>query len=169
MKAIELVRWAMQLTDEGTAALVADMRDAALTQPTRGADGRGAGNHPLWLLGHLAFLEGSIPQVLLGEPNPVAHWAPLFAAGTRPKADAGAYPPFDEVLAKYRALRARNLRLLDDVGDEGLDRVPKNVPPGFEDAMKTFGHTFLLIALHNMVHYGQVADARRAAGRKPLM
>jgi ABC-type oligopeptide transport system ATPase subunit len=33
----------------------------------------------------------------------------------------------------------------------------------------TTGRTLLLIALHQMVHYGQIADARRAAGRKPLM
>ena len=168
MKAIDLIRWAMQMTDEATAALVADMRDAPLTQSTPGAKG-GDGNHPLWLLGHLAFIEGGIPRILFGEKSPVEHWEPLFASGTQPRPDAGAYPPFDEVLAKYRELRARNLKLLDQVGEAGLDRLPKAVPPGFEDAMKTFGHTFLLIALHNMVHYGQIADARRVAGIKPLL
>ena len=164
MKSIDLIRWAMQMTEQGTAALVADMRDAALTQPTS----RG-GNHPLWVLGHLAYLEGAIPTVLLGEPNPVERWAPLFASGTQPKTDASAYPSFDEVLNTYRDMRARNLKLLDELGEASLDRIPKQIPPGFEDAMKTFGHTFLLIALHNMVHYGQIADARRVAGRKPLM
>ena len=164
MKAIELIRWAMQMTEQGTTALVADMRDAALTQPTS----RG-GNHPLWILGHLAYLEGAIPTVLLGEPNPVERWAPLFASGTQPKTDASAYPSFDEVLKTYRDMRARNLKLLDELGEAALDRVPKQIPPGFEDAMKTFGHTFLLIALHNMVHYGQIADARRVAGHKSLM
>ena len=164
MKAIELIRWAMQMTEQGTTALVADMRDAALTQPTS----RG-GNHPLWILGHLAYLEGAIPTVLLGEPNPAERWAPLFASGTQPKTDASAYPSFDEVLKTYRDMRARNLKLLDELGEAALDRVPKQIPPGFEDAMKTFGHTFLLIALHNMVHYGQIADARRVAGHKSLM
>ena len=164
MTAIELIRWAMRMTDEGTAALVEGMRDAPLTRPTS----RG-GNHPLWVLGHLAFIEGNVPRILLGERNPVEHWGPLFAPGTEPKDDAGAYPPFDEVLRTYRELRARNLRLLDEVGDAGLDRLPAWVPPGFEDAMRTFGHTFLLVALHNMVHYGQVADARRVAGLKPLL
>ena len=165
MNAIDLIRWAMQMTDQGTAALVADMGgDAALTQPTS----RG-GNHPLWVLGHLAYIEGSVPHVLLGEPNPVAHWEPLFAPGTQPTPDAGRYPSFDEVLATYRELRARNLKLLDEVGEAGLGRAPRHVPPGFEGAMRTSGQTLLLIALHNMVHYGQVADARRVAGRKPLM
>jgi hypothetical protein len=73
------------------------------------------------------------------------------------------------VLATYRRLRARNLKLLDDVGDSGLDRAPVAVPQGFEEVMKTVGQTLLLIALHNMVHYGQIADARRAAGLKPLL
>lgn len=168
MKAIDLIRWAMEFTGKGTEAIVADMRDACLTPSTPGAAG-GDGNHTLWLLGHLTFIEGGIPHILLGEPHPVAHWAPLFATGTKPLPDAKAYPPFDEVLARYRELRSRNLRLLEEVGEGGLDRLPKRVPPGFEDAMKTFGHTFLLVTLHNMVHYGQVADARRVAGRKPLM
>jgi hypothetical protein len=164
MNRVDLIRWAMQMTEQGTAALVEELRHAPLTQPTS----RG-GNHPLWVLGHLAFLEGGIPHVLFGEPNPVAHWAPLFASGTQPKTDASAYPSFDELLATYRDLRARNLRLLDEIGDAGLDRVPKHVPPGFEDAMTTAGQTLLLITLHNMVHYGQIADARRVAGLKPLL
>ena len=108
-------------------------------------------------------------RAALAEGADYIGFGPLFATGTKPKPDASAYPPFDEVLRTYRALRAKNLKLLDEVGENGLDRLPKDIPPGFEDAMKTFGHTFLLITLHNMVHYGQIADARRAAGRKPLM
>jgi hypothetical protein len=168
MKAIDLVRWAMQLTDEGTARIAEAMRDAPLTRPTPGAKG-GGGNHPIWTLGHLCLIEGGIPHILLGEPNPVEHWRPLFAAGTQPKDDPAAYPSFDELLRTYRDLRARNLKLLDQLGDAALERVPKNVPPGFEDMMLTFGHTFLLTALHNMVHYGQICDARRVAGVKPLL
>ena len=164
MKAIDLIRWALEQTDEGTNALVADMGDAALVQPTD----RG-GNHALWSVGHLAYVEGAVTQILSGEPNPVERWKPLFGTGSKPTADAGVYPPFDEVLRTYRDLRARTLRMLDAVGEAGLDRVPENVPPGFEDAMKTFGHTFLLLTIHQMVHYGQIADARRAAGRKPLI
>ena len=168
MKSIDLVRWALQLTDQGTARLVADMREAPLTQPTPGAKG-GGGNHPLWTLGHLCVLEGGIPQILIGEPNPVAHWWPLFGIGSQPTTDASAYPSFDELLRTYRELRARTLKLLDQIGDAGLDRPPKAVPSGFEEVMKTAGQTLLLIALHNMVHYGQIADARRVAGLKPLM
>jgi hypothetical protein len=168
MKAIDLFRWALELTQQATARIVADMRDAPLTPSTPGGKG-GDGNHPLWTLGHLCVIEGNISQILLGETNPVERWKPLFAAGTQPKADASGYPSFDELLDTYRDLRARNLKLLDELGEAGLDRSPRNIPPGFEDAMKTVGQALLLIALHNMVHYGEIADARRVAGRKPLL
>jgi hypothetical protein len=140
------------------------MGDAPLTQPTS----RG-GNHPLWIMGHLAFVEGTLLQTIFGEPNPVEAWAPLFAPGTRPTADAAAYPPFAEVVATFHRLRKETIRRVEELGDEGLARAPKSIPPGFEVAMKTAGHTFLLIALHQMVHYGQIADARRVAGKAPLM
>jgi hypothetical protein len=170
MKATEIIRWALELADAGTMGIVEGMRHAPLTQPTPQL-ARG-GNHPMWIMGHLAYIEGGVRGIILGErggANPVAGWAHLFASGSEPSADASKYPPFDEVLAAYRELRAGTLRLLEEVGEEGLDRAPEAVPPGFEDAMRTVGRTFLLLALHQMVHYGQIADARRVAGLKPLM
>lgn len=164
MKAIDLIRASLKMTDAFTTRLVADMRDAPLTRPTP----RG-GNHPLWTLGHLAVVEGAVPQIVFGEPNPVERWMPLFGQGTNPTDDAGAYPSFDEVLGTYRDLRAKNLARLDEIGEEGLDRAPAAVPPGFEEEMRTVGQTFLVIALHQMIHHGQIADARRAAGRPPLV
>ncbi len=163
MKTIDTIRATMEMCDQATIGLIEDMRDAPLTQPTP----RG-GNHPLWVLGHLTFIEANIPAVLYGESNPLAHWAPLFAPGTEPTTDAGAYPPFDEVLRVYRESRARNLKLLDQIGEAGLDRPTKAPPKGLEQALGTVGRTFLTIALHQMNHRGQVADARRAAGRKPV-
>jgi uncharacterized damage-inducible protein DinB len=163
MKAIDIVRRALALADKATMELIEDMRDAPLTQPTP----RG-GNHPLWVLGHITLVEGNIPHVLFGEPNPVARWAPLFAPGTEPTADASAYPPFEEVLRTYRDLRARNLRILEELGDEGLKRPTKAPPRGMEHVLGTAADTFLLIAMHQMSHRGQVADARRVLGRKAM-
>ncbi len=163
MNAIEVIRNTMRICDQSTMQLIEDMHDAPLTQPTPGG-----GNHPLWLLGHITFIEGNIPHVLFGEPNPVERWAPLFAPGTEPGPDADAYPPFGEVLRTYRDLRARNMQILEQLGEAGLDRPTKSPPPGLEQMMRTAGDTFLLVALHQMNHRGQVADCRRAAGRKPV-
>jgi hypothetical protein len=166
MTRIELIRWTLQMTEQVTAQRVEDLRDAPLTP----SGGKGAaGNHPVWILGHLCVIEGGIPRIFFGEKSPVEHWEPLFAAGTECKADASAYPSFDEVLRTFRDLRRRTLKLLDEIGEDGLDRAPKQVPPGFEKVMTTFGQTLLLMALHNMVHYGQITDARRVAGFKPFL
>ena len=163
MKAMDLIRNAMEMCERGTMMLIEDMRDAPLTQPTP----RG-GNHPLWVLGHITFVEAGVPSILFGEPHPLERWAPLFAPGSEPIADASAYPSFDEVLRAYRAVRARNLKILEELGEEGLDRPTTAPPRGLEDAMRTAGDTFFVLALHQMNHRGQVAYARRALGRKPL-
>ena len=83
MKAIDTVRWVMRKADEWVSSGAGELRDAALVQPTP----RG-GNHPLWIVGHLALVEGMVPEVLFGEPNPVEHWKPLFDRGTTPTTDA---------------------------------------------------------------------------------
>ena len=163
MKAIDVIRSAMLTAHHATLQLAEDMRDAPFTAPTP----RG-GNHPLWVMGHVAFIEGGIPHILFGEPHPLERWAPLFAPGTEPTNNAAAYPPYEEILRTYKDLFARNLEILDRLGEEGLDRPTTSPPRGLEDKLRTAGETFLLTALHQMTHRGQIADARRAAGRKPM-
>ena len=163
MKAIDAVRAALRMNDISM-RFIEDMRDAPLTQPMSAG-----GNHPLWVLGHLAHSEAAFRQGMVGEPNPLEHWTPLFGGGSVPKADASLYPTFDEVHRAYREQRAASLKLLDEIGDAGLGQRPTNPPPGLEDVFDTVGATFLLMTQHHWFHCGQVADARRAAGRKPLI
>jgi len=163
MKAIDAIRTVLAVSDRATLRLIEYMHDAPLTHPTP----RG-GNHPLWVLGHITFIEAGLPHILFGDPHPLERWAPLFAPGTEPLKEASAYPSFDELLRAYREARARNLQILEQLGESGLDRPTKAPPLGLEEAMRTAGDTFLLLALHQMNHRGQVADARRALGRKPM-
>ena len=163
MKSMQLIQHALQMSDQAMLHLVEDMRDAPMTQPTPCG-----GNHPMWVLGHITFIEAGLPSILFGEPHPLERWAPLFAPGTEPRTDASAYPPFDEVLRTYREARARNLKLLEELGEAGLDRPTKAPPRGLEKVMPTAGHAFFVLAMHQMNHRGQLADARRAAGREPL-
>jgi hypothetical protein len=163
MTALDTIKKALALGDGATMMLVDDLRDAPLAQPTP----RG-GNHPIWILGHIAFTEAGIPSIFFGEPNPLEHWAAIFAPGTEPGCDPDAYPPLEELIIKYKELRARTLQLLDQIGEAGLDRKTKNPPKGLENALATFGDTFLTLAMHQMNHRGQLADVRRALGRKAI-
>jgi uncharacterized damage-inducible protein DinB len=163
MTTTETIRFALTLADGAFTQLAEDLGDAPLTRPTP----RG-GNHPMWVLGHITYIEAGIPHILYGETNPLAHWAPLFAPGSEPKDDAGAYPPYDEVLRAYRENRARTLKILDGLSEADLDRPTKAPLKGLEEVLATFGRTLLVQALHQMTHRGQLADARRAAGREPM-
>lgn len=162
MKAIDAIRIALSLGDDDL-HFIEDMREAPLTRPTSYT-----GNHPLWILGHLTVAEGRLHQIILGEPNPVEHWKPIFDWGTEPSDDVTIYPPLDEVMRTYRQLRAKTLAFLEEMGDDGLDRPPKASPPGFAAAFSTVGKTLLTIASHQSFHGGQASVARRAGGRKPF-
>src|SRR5262249_13451608 len=142
MNAIDVIKTAMTVSDQSVRMLAEDMRDAPLTSPTP----RG-GNHPLWVLGHITYIEANLPHILFGTPNAVAKWAPLFAPGTEPKGDTSGYPSFDEVLKTYGELRAKNLKLLEEIGEKGLDQPTKSPPKGLEQALATVGQTFLVIAM----------------------
>lgn len=164
MKAIDAIKFVLGTSENVVMMLIDDMKDAPLTFPT--AKG---GSHPLWVLGHLTLVEGAVREILLGEPNPVAQWQAIFGGGTEPVDDAGKYPPFEEVRAKFNELRAANMKLLDSLSEDDLDKPTKNPPKGLEQVFDTFGNSWLTIAEHMMAHRGSVADARRAVGRKPMM
>jgi hypothetical protein len=160
----DAVLFALNLSNQAVISLIDDMSDAPLTQPTPSG-----GNHPLWVLGHLTWVEGEMPRVLFGEENPVAEWTSLFGMGTTVFSDTTKYPPFTEVRAKYDALCQANVQRVESFTEADLDKPTTWQPPGLERAMATYGRTFLTLSLHKMSHRGQLADARRAAGRKPLV
>lgn len=160
MKTKEAIQYALTLSNGAVLSAIDKMSDAATTFPTPNG-----GCHPLWVLGHLAVVEGSIPEVLFGQSNPVADWEKLFGAGSEPVGNASAYPSFAEVRAKYLELREQNMKLLDSLSDADLDK--RTVAPikGLEKEFDTFGRSFLTLAMHQTMHRGNVTDALRAAGR----
>lgn len=161
MQTKEAIQFALTASHQAVFGMIDKMSDAALTFPTPSG-----GCHPLWVLGHLTIVEGMIPAVIFGGPNPVSDWQQCFGEGTQPVADAAAYPPFAEIKEKYLELRARNLKFLNSLKPEELDEPVKAPPAGREYLFATVGHTFLALAMHQMMHYGHVTDAMRAAGRK---
>jgi uncharacterized damage-inducible protein DinB len=160
MQTKEAVKFALTVSNGAVLGVIDEMSGAAMTFPTPKG-----GCHPLWVLGHLTLVEGMIPAILFGDKNPAAEWQQYFGENSEPVADAGAYPPFAEVREKYRQLREQNLKLLESLSEADLDKSTKAPPKGREREFATYGQSFLVLALHQTMHRGNVTDARRAAGR----
>jgi len=95
MQTKDSIKFALTVSNRAVLSVIDEMSGAATTFPTPNG-----GCHPLWVLGHLTFVEGMIPAALFGEPNAVAGWAQYFGQGTEPVGDPAAYPPFAEVREK---------------------------------------------------------------------
>jgi hypothetical protein len=160
MHSKDAIKFALNLSNGALLGAIDKMSDAATTFPTPHG-----GCHPLWVLGHLALVEGTLPQVFFGDKNPAAEWYPYFGENSEPVADLAAYPPFTTVREKYIQLREQNLKILESLSEEDLDKPTKAPPKGREKEFDTFGRSFLTLALHQMMHRGNVTDAQRAAGR----
>ncbi|WP_035358065.1 DinB family protein [Edaphobacter aggregans] len=156
----DAIKFALAVSNGAVLSVIDEMSSAATTFPTPNG-----GCHPLWVLGHLTLVEGSIPAILFGEKNPAAEWQQHFGENSEPVADASAYPPFAEVREKYVGLRERNVKLLESLSDANLDKPTKAPPKGREQEFATYGQTLLVLAMHQTMHRGHVTDARRAAGR----
>ena len=87
----DAIRYSLNLADQAMMRSLETIEDAPLTFPTENG-----GCHPLWVVGHLAFVEGLTHEMLGGGSNPVAHWAAIFGQDTVPTADAAQYPALRE-------------------------------------------------------------------------
>ena len=159
MQTKEAIQFALTVSNGAVLSAIDKITDAATTFPTPNG-----GCHPLWVLGHLTLVEGMIPEILFGDKNPAAEWQQYFGEDSKAVADAGSYPPFAEVRKKYLQLREQNLKLLESLSEADLDKPTKTPPKGREREFATYGQSFLVLALHQTMHRGNVTDARRAAG-----
>jgi hypothetical protein len=159
MQSIDLLRDNLVKSRDRVLLRIEEMRDHALVFPTPNG-----GGHTLWVLGHLAFIEGLvIHRLMQGAANPLADWEPVFD-GADVSGDPAAFPPFDEVLARCRDMRASTLVRLDSMTEADLDRVSAMVPTGFAETFGTWRLCLQYAADHWYMHRGQLADARRATG-----
>lgn len=164
MNAIDVIKTGLGISQTWVLGMLQDMKDAPLTAPTPNG-----GNHPLWVLGHLTYSELELRECLMhGRPHPIPEWKDLFGRGSQPTDDAAKYPSMDELLQKFEEVRAETLAMLDGMTDADLDQ-PSNVPEDMADFFGTFGKCLTAISLHFTLHGGQVADARRAAGKGIMM
>ena len=159
MQSLDLIRDNRNKSTERVLLRVEEMRERCLVPPTPHG-----GGHTLWVLGHLAFIEGQvIHEFMLGEPNPLGDWEDPFDGSDVPT-DPDRYPPFDLVLARCRKTRASTLKLLDSYSEDNLDCVAAKVPKGWDETFGTYRLCLQFAADHWYMHRGQLAAARRATG-----
>ena len=159
MQSIELLRINLGNSRDRVLARVEEMRVHCVVFPTVNG-----GGHTLWVLGHLAYIEGLVIHgFMLGKPNPLADWEEVFD-GSDINGDVNQYLPFDQVLARCREMRESTVAVLDSLSEEDLDQLSANVVPGYENTFGSYRLCLQYVADHWYMHRGQLADARRAAG-----
>jgi hypothetical protein len=140
MKSIDLIRYAMSFSEQGTNRIVEEMKNAPLTQPTS----RG-GNHSLWNMGHLAF---TAPSARSSPASPI----PSALAPPSPLARNPTEAPILPSKKSSAPPRSQAPRISKYFDAPGKPASTPQVIPGFEDAMQTNGR-LARAHLHNMVHY----------------
>lgn len=163
MNGIEVLKAAVALSGDIFASLAEDLKGDPMVRPCA------TGNHAMWSVGHMAISDRHFLYMMTGDENPLAGWQELFAGGTRPTDDASAYPPFEEVLAEFKAGRAAMWAKLDGMTDADLDKPAFAPPEGYEHVMGTIGACMVVAAIHPMHHRGQLADIRKVLTREPVM
>ncbi|MBL8818420.1 MAG: DinB family protein [Planctomyces sp.] len=163
MQSKELLIMANQHAYTLTMPLTEDLRTASLVPPTPG------GNHAHWVVGHLLFSEGRFQQIMKGGENPFEELQSYFRGQSTPRSDGSGYRAYGDLLSSLQSQHQTVISLLQTLTEDELDRPSQGCPPGFEPFFGTWRHVFLMRSMHWMIHRGQLADCRRAAGREPLL
>ncbi len=127
------------------------------------------GQHPVWVIGHLAFVAGQVTSMLGGTPSiDMDRWKALFDGGTELQQGVGAYPAWDEVVAAWKKGHADVVALAPNAPSEALaGPCPYDF---FVQAGLPTVHDFLSFVLttHEGYHLGQLSAWRRAKGMPRL-
>lgn len=159
MESIELIRGNLRRSRDLVLARIEELEPYAWTPPTTAG-----GGSALWILGHLATLEAMVRvRFLEDRASPRAPWEPVFD-GDAPPGDPARCPSFGDVLDACRAERAATIALVDGLAEADLDRAARGAPAAEPELFGTWRSCLQYLADHWLMHRGQLADCRRAAG-----
>ena len=143
-------------------AMLKDIDGKALVYRPAG----GRGNHPLWLLGHVANSEAHLAGWGGAKVDVPAVADPAkFGMGSTPAADASIYPSKQELLAYAAAVRKQVLAGLAKVEASDLEKPAVNAPEFF----KSRGHCWQIVVTHEMMHVGQLTVVRKELALPPVI
>lgn len=125
-----------------------------------------AGNHALWVMGHIAQSDDAVVSAFTGEPSclPDGH-SELFAAKTSLNDNAADYPSRDELLLRMTTSRERVAGWVASLDDQSaLRSSPKHLAE-FAPNPIAAAHG---VSQHEFMHAGQIATVRAFLGLKPI-
>lgn len=118
---------------------------------------------PLWLVGHLTNTMNTVVVrwIIQGESLVDREFgklfAPDFAGGMAPSADATLYPAWDDVLALYDNVMAAAIAGIGALDDSLLpEPVPGRMPDPLRQFFSSVGVTFNQMVAHDAYHRGQI-------------
>lgn len=124
-------------------------------------------NHPLWIVGHLAFVSYAGAGLLDPSVAKPAGWSDLFGRGSTPSPNASSYPSLAEMISHYDASHETFGRALRDIDPAVYEQ---DAPEPFKNRFDTMGGVInFMTGPHEMFHLGQLSMWRRAKGFAPLI
>ena len=97
-------------------------------------------------------------------------WHQTFGIGSKPTADANAYPTRDEILAEIGKVHAAALEYVKSLSAEDLDKRPPGIdqlPERAQALFATVGKCIFGHVSHASGHAGQISMLRRLMGKEP--
>lgn len=154
--AIERLQWSRSFVNT---ALEATPDELMLTPPSKD------GNHPIWVMGHIAQSEDQLHALCTGEPMLLdKQHHTLFGSGTTPVTDAGIYPDRETLAKRMQTTHKQTLRWAESMTTDELAHKPT------PKQVQTFAPTHIgTIGAHELMHLGQVTSTRTGAGLPPAL
>lgn len=122
-------------------------------------------NHALWIIGHLATTDDYFVNEFAGGGLKLPeHWHKTFGMGSKPVADASAYPPVEEVRRAFEERRAALVCWFESLTPTELE---KPLPESWAKYALAIGDLGPFIAWHEGYHCGQLATLRKSFGLAP--
>ena len=165
MHTIDFIRMSMDASKEMSLSLINDLQDEPFAQPTING-----GNHAIWILGHLAYIESvMIHQLIQGKVTcTLAHHKETFDPEGGPSTEPSEYPSFDQLFKDYDTARRETVEYLDTITQNDLNSPALGCPEEWKPHFGTIAQCLDFIAHHPSLHFGQLADIRKSLGRKPI-
>ncbi|MCZ6834252.1 MAG: DinB family protein [Planctomycetota bacterium] len=124
----------------------------------------GVGNHALWIMGHIAWMDDYSVSTVTGEPCILPEqYTTMFGSGTPLTGNPADYPSQSELVAMMTSARQRMISWAETL-DESTSLTP--TPESLQMfSPNNIALPFTIVA-HDLFHLGQLATVRSSLGMK---